>query len=69
MIEWKRVDASNPPEGERLFFYNGSAYSGWIVNNEKDDEGYPIWETSENLLGKCHGVKYYADFNYPSENI
>jgi hypothetical protein len=73
MIKWKTVDPNYPPDGEKLFLYNGSVYSGWIINTEdgilSDDDGYPLWETSENLLGKCHYVRYYADLNYPQTNI
>lgn len=72
MIKWIPVDPNNPPEGEKIFFFEGSVYSGWVIHKEdgygdilKDDEGFPIWETSENVLGKVYGVRFYADFNSP----
>ena len=62
MIEWKKVDPKNPPKGTYLFFLEGYVYTGWIIN-KVDDEGYPLWETSEGST--CQGVRDYADLNYP----
>lgn len=64
MIEWKRVDKSNPPEGSYLFIYDGTIFEGWTIG-EEDDQGYPMWEGNESYSRKCYEVRWYAEINLP----
>jgi hypothetical protein len=74
MIEWKVINRDEPPEGTKLFLFDQAVYTGFIVTDEEtekiltDDEGFPIWETSEKPVKTCANVRYYADFNFPDMN-
>lgn len=75
-IDWQRVDPLNPPQPTAantafLFCFDGDVYTGWpLVDpaedfDERDDDGYPIWETSEGPQS-FGGVRWYAEtFNRP----
>lgn len=73
MIEWKKVDKNNPPDGKFLFFFDGSVFTGWPLCNleddpdELDDEGYPVWEVADDPYCKFSDVRYYAEYNRPLE--
>jgi len=62
MIEWKRVDKNNPPEGTYLFIFDGRIYEGWTFE-ELDDDGYPMWQANEGP--ECYEVRWYAEINLP----
>lgn len=64
MIQWKRVDPNNVPEGNFLFWYDGIICDGWVID-EKDEEGYPLWEGNESYIRQAHGVRWYAERNEP----
>lgn len=66
MIEWKRVDKNNPPEGSYLFIYNGIIFEGWTLE-EEDDYGFPMWEANEGPTRKMYDVRWYAEINLPRE--
>lgn len=77
MIEWRRVDPDHPPEPTDgmtafLFYFDYDVYTGWPVYDpeegldKRDDEGYPVWEASEDrVLGEFEGVRWYAEWNHP----
>lgn len=74
MINWKKVEKTDPPkDGKFLFFFDGDVYTGWPIYAENgalwntDDEGYPLWETSEKPVKVCANVRHYAKFNAPTE--
>lgn len=66
-IEWKRIDKDNPPEGKYLFYLDDDIYTGWVIESEVDDEGYPLWETSEAPTKTCGNVRFYASYNRPKD--
>ena len=66
MIEWKKVDPNNVPEGRYLFYYDGMVIEGWTYD-EKDEDGYPMWEGNESYVREAYGVRWYAEINDPPE--
>jgi hypothetical protein len=64
MIEWKRVDKDNPPEGKFLFIFDGKIFEGWTFD-EMDDAGYLMWQVNEGQ--ECYGVRWYAEINLPHQ--
>ncbi|MNW28138.1 hypothetical protein D3C74_49520 [compost metagenome] len=68
MIEWIKIDPQSPPEGNVLFYYDDTIWDGWTVDG-KDDDGYPLWESSEAHIMNAHGVRYYAKRNTPPKPV
>ncbi|AGN33782.1 hypothetical protein PANG_00063 [Paenibacillus phage PG1] len=66
MIEWKKVDPNNVPEGKFLFWYDGSVFEGWAID-ATDDDGYPMWEGNESFVKNAYGVRWYAEINEPPD--
>jgi hypothetical protein len=62
MIEWKRVDKNNPPEGKHLFIFDDIIFEGWTFDRV-DDDGYPMWQANEGP--ECYDVRWYAEINLP----
>lgn len=72
MIDWKKVDKDNPPDGKFIFFHDDEVYTGWIIDREEDGilldhEGFPMWENAEGPAIECANVRYYAEYNRPNK--
>ncbi|MCV4233323.1 hypothetical protein OHJ21_19250 [Virgibacillus sp. LDC1] len=67
MIEWIKVDPNNPPkEGAYLFWYDGSVFEGWPLD-DVDEDGFPLWEGNETHIRNAYGVRWYAKINEPPD--